>query len=290
MPDIFIKKTGAMKKFIVAFDGLRFSESVRDYAIELANQSNAHLVGVFLDDFMHHSYKIYNLITENKNYHAKQKKLEEKDVATRREAVEKFEIACQDAGLQYTVHHDRNAAIQELLHESIYADLLMIDNTETLTAYTEKIPSEFINDLLSQTKCPVLMVPHHFEPIDKVVLLYNGEASSVYAIKMFSYILASLKQKPTEVVSVKGTNDSLHLPDNALIKEFMKRHFSEVSYTILKGSAETKIHTYLKRAGNHTLVVLGAYSRGMISNWLRPSMADMIMKELQVPLFIAHIK
>lgn len=70
MPDIFIKKTGAMKKFIVAFDGLRFSESVRDYAIELANQSNAHLVGVFLDDFMHHSYKIYNLITENKNYHA----------------------------------------------------------------------------------------------------------------------------------------------------------------------------------------------------------------------------
>lgn len=279
-----------MKKFIVAFDGLRFSESVRDYAIELANQSNAHLVGVFLDDFMHHSYKIQNLITENKNYHSKQKELETKDVATRKEAVKNFEIACQEAGLQYNVHHDRNVAIQELLRESIYADLLMIDNTETLTAYTEKIPSEFIRDLLSQTKCPVLMVPHHFKPIDKIVLLYNGDPSSVYAIKMFSYILSSLKEHPTEVVSVKGENQSSHLPNNALMKEFMKRHFPEVSYTILKGSAETEIQNYLKRTGNYSLVILGAYGRGMISNWLRPSMADMIMKELQIPLFIAHAK
>ncbi|WP_026770263.1 universal stress protein [Asinibacterium sp. OR53] len=279
-----------MKKIIVAFDGLRFSESVRDYAIELANQSNAHLVGVFLDDFMHHSYKIQNLITENKNYHAKQKELETKDVATRKEAVKNFEIACQEAGLQYNVHHDRNVAIQELLRESIYADLLMIDNTETLTAYTEKIPSEFIGDLLSRTKCPVLMVPHHFKPIDKIVLLYNGDPSSVYAIKMFSYILSSLKEHPTEVVSVKGENESSHLPNNALMKEFMKRHFPEVSYTILKGSAETEIRNYLKRTGNYSLVILGAYGRGMISNWLRPSMADMIMKELQIPLFIAHAK
>ena len=41
-----------MKKFIVAFDGLRFSESVRDYAVMLARQSGAHLVGVFLEDLL----------------------------------------------------------------------------------------------------------------------------------------------------------------------------------------------------------------------------------------------
>jgi hypothetical protein len=39
-----------MKKIIAALDGLKFSGSTRDYAIQLARQNNAHLVGVFLDD------------------------------------------------------------------------------------------------------------------------------------------------------------------------------------------------------------------------------------------------
>ena len=50
-----------MKKFIAAFDGLKFSTSTRDYAIQLAKQNNSHLIGVFLNDFTYHSYKIYDL-------------------------------------------------------------------------------------------------------------------------------------------------------------------------------------------------------------------------------------
>jgi hypothetical protein len=279
-----------MKKFIVAFDGLRFSESVRDYAVMLAKQSSAHLVGVFLDDFTRHSYKIYDLITKEGYSEPRHSQLESKDRTRRKLAVESFESACQEAGLNYTVHHDRSVAIQELLHESIYADLLLIDNHETLTAYTEKVPSEFIRDLLTQVHCPVLMVPHHFKPLNKLVLLYDGESSSVHAIKMFSYTLASLKQLPTEVVTVKDLEDSLHVPDNMLIKEFMKRHFPEATYTVLKGKAESTTIDYLKAQKANPLIILGAYGRGTISRWLNPSMADALMKNLKYPLFIAHNK
>ena len=50
-----------MKKFIVAFDGLHFSESALAYSIFFAKQSAAHLVGIFLDDFMRRSYGIVEL-------------------------------------------------------------------------------------------------------------------------------------------------------------------------------------------------------------------------------------
>ena len=66
-----------MKKFIVAFDGLKFSESARDYAIQFAKQSSAHLVGIFLDDGLRHSYKIYDLVTDDGNKELKQKRLEQ---------------------------------------------------------------------------------------------------------------------------------------------------------------------------------------------------------------------
>lgn len=280
-----------MKKIIAALDGLKFSESTKDYAIQLAKQSSAHLVGVFLDDPAYHSYKIYELVKAEGGFsEAKQKRLEEKDTKTRETAVKKFKDACQNAGLAYTVHHDRNIAIQRLLHESIYADLLVIDSSETLTPYHEKIPTGFVRDLLTNVQCPVLVVPHKFKPISKLILLYDGEPSSVHAIKMLSYTLSSLKQNPTAVLSVNPVKQSLHVPDNKLMKEFMKRHFPKATYTVLKGFAETEIINYLKEQKDSPLIVLGAYRRGTVSRWFRASMADVLMKDLKLPLFIAHNK
>jgi nucleotide-binding universal stress UspA family protein len=99
-----------------------------------------------------------------------------------------------------------------------------------------------------------------------------------------------LKHLPTEVVSVKGLKRDLHVPDNKIMKEFMKRHFPNAIYKVLKGSAESEIIHHLKEQNENVLVVLGAYRRGMVFSWFRASMADALMKELKVPLFIAHNK
>ena len=93
-----------------------------------------------------------------------------------------------------------------MLKESIYADLVIIDSTETLSHYSEKAPTGFIHELLPDVKCPVMLVPHKFRPVDKLVLLFDGDPSSVHAIKMLSYIMPELKKYPTEVVIVNEFN------------------------------------------------------------------------------------
>lgn len=280
-----------MKKVIAAIDGLKYSDSTTNYAVYLAKKINAHLVGVFLDDFTYHSYKIYELVNnEGDVSEEKRIKLEKKDEKTREESVEKFNKACREAGLNYAVHHDRSIALQELLHESVFADLLVIENKETLTHYEEKTPSRFIRDLLSEVQCPVLVVPKKYKPLDEIVLLYDGEPTSVYAIRIFSYLFEDLKDLNTDVISVKGKKETLHVPENRLMKEFMKRHFPRAKFTVLKGDAEMEIVKHLKERNGNVLVVLGAYRRGMVSRWFRPSMADVLMEELNVPLFITHYK
>ena len=96
-------------------------------------------------------------------------------------AVKSFETACQETGLNYTIHHDRSLAIKELLLESIYADLLVIDSRETATNYPEKVPTEFIRDLLSNVQCPVLVVPHLFKPISNptYLLLFHSQKENL---------------------------------------------------------------------------------------------------------------
>jgi len=279
-----------MKKIIAAFDGLKYSESTKAYALYIARQTNTHLVGVFMDDPTYTSYKIYEMIMKEGVSDEKLKKFEAKDKTTRDAAAENFEKACQQTGLGYAVHHDRKIAIQELKHESIYTDLLIIDSAETLTHYTEKLPTRFIRDLLSDTQCPVLLVPSKYKPIQKIILLYDGEPSSVHAIKMFSYLLPELKQLDTEVISVKPVDTTLHMPDNKLMKEFMKRHYPKAKYTTMKGWAQDEIVKYLKQTPENSLVVLGAYRRGTVSRWFRESMADILMKEVKLPLFISHNK
>ena len=276
-----------MKKIIAAFDGLKYSESTSDYSIYLAKQTNTHLVGVFMDDQIYTSYKIYDLIAKEGVSEDKLKKFEAKDKATRAAAAENFEKACQQSGLEYTVHHDCNIAIQDLKHESIYADLLIIDSKETFTHYTEKLPIRFIRDLLGDAQCKVLIVPQKYKPVEKIILLYDGEPSSVHAIKMFNYLLPQLKQLETEVISVNQINTTLHMPDNKLMKEFLKRHYPKAKYTVMKGWAEDEIVKHLKQTTENALVVLGAYRRGTV-RWFRESMADSLMKEVKLPLFIAH--
>src|SRR5688572_22172357 len=99
-----------MQKIIAAFDGLRFSQSTLDYAIHLATLSQAHLVGVFLDDVLHHSYQFAELVDEVEGgvSERKRRRLNEQDKTKRDEAVQAFQLACQQAALTHSVHRDRN--------------------------------------------------------------------------------------------------------------------------------------------------------------------------------------
>jgi nucleotide-binding universal stress UspA family protein len=280
-----------MKKFIVAFDGLHFSKSAMKYAIHISKQCNAHLVGIFLEDFTRHSYGVQELVSyEGQHLDKHIADLNDGDEETRTESIKIFEEACQDRGLTFSIHRDRNIAIQDLLHESVYADLLIIGANETLTRFAEAVPSRFIKDLLSDVQCPVLLTPFNYKIADKVILLYDGSPSSVYAARMFSYLFESARERDTEILTVKPKEDSLNLPDNKLIKEFIKRHYPSARYVVLKGLPEEEILKQLKQEKENPIVVAGAYRRSRFSRFLRPSMADYLLSESRFPVFLAHNK
>lgn len=276
-----------MLKYIAAFDGLKYSHATRKYAVDLTKRANAHLVGIFLDDETYTSYKIYEMITEEGVTEEKVSALEQLDAAQRKAAAQDFEDFCVEQGVICDVHHDKRVALRELIHESIFADLLIIDRKETLTHYEETIPTRFLRDLLTEVHCPVLVVPSTYQPIEKVIMLYDGSASSVYAIRMFSYVCASLKSLPTEILQVEE-NETRDLKDAGLLQEFIKRHFPTATYQVLQGYPEKVVLEYLEAQNHHTLVVLGAYGRSNFSRWLRPSMADILMNHLSLPLFVAN--
>src|SRR5690606_11977226 len=117
---------------------------------------------------------------------------------------------------------DKSLALQELQHESIFADLIIINENDDFKRKPEESPTSFMKELLRDIQCPVLVVPNIVRPIDKVVLLYDGGPSSVYAIKSFSYIFDNVLNVPIEVFTIRDHfMEERRLPDNTLMREFM---------------------------------------------------------------------
>lgn len=280
-----------MKKFLAVFDGFNISKSTLDYAIQLTQTANAHLVGVFLDEFIYRSYNAVKVMKTYKNYGEKMKELDAKDKKKRDDAAQQFQKVCSKAGIPFSIHRDKGFAINDLKRESMFADLIVINEFETFTKYKQESPTRFMKDLLGDVQCPVLVVPNNFKTVDKIVLLYDGGPSSLYAVKMFSYLFGSFMDVPVEVLTVKDHfMATSRVPDNKLMREFIKRHFPKASYTVTKGGAEEQIIGHLRNHKENELVVLGAYRRSELSRWFKTSMADTLMKELDTPLFIAHNK
>lgn len=279
-----------MNKIIAAFDGLKIAESTKKYAIEITKIDKSHLTGVFLDDKTYTSYKIYDLVLEEGVSQKKLLDLKSKDNYLRANAAQEFEKECNSSNISYNIHHDKNVAIQELIHETIFSDLLIINNKEAFNHYEEKNPSRFLRDLLSNTQCAVLLTPEKYREIKKLIFLFDGKPTSVFAIKMFNYLFSHFSDFPFEVICVKTMEEDLHLPENKLIKELINRHYQNVKYTVLKGIPEVEISQYLVKEIESCVIILGAYRRTMVSRWFKSSLADELIKKFQFPLFIAHNK
>ena len=129
-----------MKKIIAAFDGLKYSEVTTEYAISIAQKTKAHLVGIFLDDMIYHSFRFSDVIENNAVSDKKLWEWNEKDKATRKHAINLFTKACETAAIEFSVHHDKNVAVKDLLHESVYSDLLIVSKKESFTIYHQKFP------------------------------------------------------------------------------------------------------------------------------------------------------
>jgi hypothetical protein len=122
--------------------------------------------------------------------------------------------------------------------------------------------------------------------MDEVIFAYDGSASSVFAIKQFTYLFPVFKNKKAVVVNVNKQERSA-IDEQFKMKEWLSAHYQDVNFVILSGNASDELFGYLLEKKN-AIVVLGAYGRGILSRFLKPSHASLLLRTINLPIFIAH--
>lgn len=276
-----------MKKIIIAFDGLRYSDAAVEYATDIAKDSKALLVGVFLHDLSYlalsYTYRWGSPMANIWDPNFKPDPADEEKIKTN---VSIFSDKCEKEGLDYKVHVNRGVPVEELLQESLFADLIIMDARLAFSRMSEdELSAQFI-ELLTEVQCPVLVVPSKFEKIDNAILTYDGSPTSIYAIKMFSYIFPEWRNFPTRLVTVN--EEDKKLKEKHHITDLLDKHFDEYFIDVLSGNARQELISYLKVHTNNTVVVMGAYGRPAISMLFKKSLANEVIRDVMVPVFIAH--
>ena len=278
-----------MKKIIVTIDALTYNEHALEYAIGIARRSGGMVLGVFLHD-MSYIYAdlpgIFDLVpVEYNNIIKKQHEDHEKLELN----LKLFNERCNQENIKHKAHvYDGTDIVNFLVNESVFADILILDEHMSFTNAGAHQLSNFIVDVLEDAHCPVLVVPGKFELVDNVFLCYDGTPSSVHAIKMYSYLFPEWNEKPTTLVTFNSTSSN-HLSSSENIKDLLHQHFSNLIFDVEhEKRAANAVLSFFKLYQENAFVVMGAYGRSQFSRLLKKSLANTIIKEIKVPVFITH--
>lgn len=276
-----------MNKIIALFDGTKYSEATSKYAIEIAKADGSLLVGAFIYDlrYLNYTYAFggdqpYFNVQEVDTWYKEQ----EEKIALN---IKLFHRLCSEKGIHHKVHLDKGIPFKEALNESAFADLLIVDSHTGFSVFNEKRPAVFLKDLLADAHCPVLIVPHHYSYFDKVIICYDGQPSSLYAMKMFSYLFPNFRDVKTVLLGV-SKSVSNHFENGHNLKDLVKNHFDDAEYEMLHGETEAELISYLKENGGNSIVVMGSYARSAVSRLFQQSHSNEIIRELNLPVFITH--
>lgn len=170
---------------------------------------------------------------------------------------------------------DEAQHISSFIKESQYADVLIIGKEIISKVLTKDIDERNIEQLLLESRCPILLIASQEKPIENMVLLFDGSNISFQAIKMFVHLFSEQIKKTNIQLIVKSTEEAnseeKYLID--YIKSY-KLHFSisridQDSYAVDLFKMLSRIDNFLLIAGNNRIDIVKDLMRNKNSYFMK---------------------
>ena len=259
-----------------------------DFACYIARATHGRLTGIIMETMEHESIYVSDS-PESKGFRHVMESTDMPDNAVvRRQTValaERFHEACISRDVTPLIHKDRGLPFEELVLETRFADLLLLDARTDYPAPAPGAPSNFVKHMLAESQCPVLVLPEGRHEIQELIFTYDGQASSMHAIKQFSYLFPQWRHLPAVVVQAEERTGDITYKHN--LQEWMNERYTSVRYEFHERPASGVLMEHAFGRSN-SMVVMGAYGRKGLSALVKRSEGDALLKITNQPTFISH--
>lgn len=273
-----------MKKLILALDGKHFPHGAFEFIKSINNKNKVLLAGVFLSPVDYSKVLAFTGM-EGVAIMPDWLMRGEDDVIVNRN-VNAFEEACVAEGIEYRVHKENNLmAIASLIEETRFADALLVSSDLFYENVQKEQPNFYLEEVLKKAECPVMLVPEGYKEPVQNILTYDGNESSVFAIKQFSYVFPELGKNETVLLSVADRHEEL--PEYSMIAELVSRHYPNLKIMSLPLGNRNEFAKWIKTQPVSN-IVMGSFSRSLFSQLFKRSFASTVIHDIRMPIFISH--
>lgn len=193
----------------------------------------------------------------------------------------------QKSGIEYRIHDTvKPWSIHDLEKETRFADLLVISEELFFRNWGGEQPNHFLRQLLTYTECPAIVIPENYSLIEKLLLAYDGKCEALFALKSFAYLFPRLCNLETMIIYVKKEENE-SIPDLEYLEEFAVRHFPNLTIEKLHFDASKYLTDWIS-INKNAILITGSFGRSYLTNLVKQSFVQKIIKEHSLPLFIAH--
>ena len=263
-----------MKKILVVFNGINAPWHILRFATSIAKTKDALVQGIFLMDHeVKDPFPNDLALTETD---VTRGTVSEEDAILESHNITMFENICKASGVVCQI--EKKALLEELIEQSSQADLVVVDTTPDFQEYS-------LHDILKDAHCPVCLVSINTPVVEKIILLYNGSASSKFAIERFNDLFPEWLHLPTTLLSI---NPPEKFENDDFLNNWLPGHFTQLDIVRLHGNEKKELVNFLNKDPNNVLVVMGAFGRNIISRFFHHSLSNVILDETKVSLFTTH--
>lgn len=276
-----------MNKLLWLVNPITFVESDLDYPVYLSKLTNSRLTVLLLDE-----YKLQPLMVVSNDpmfptveYRIPTVEIADNQAILFEEGKQRILKSSQDNNISLVIHDGSGDAGNDIIVESRFSDLIIVKSTMSFNFSDTDSPSDFLLHILPKVECPVLILPQDVQTINEIVFTYNGNYSSIYAIRQFTYLFPQLSKVPVTILYVP--EEEGEIKHQQQLKELLYQHYENISFKILQGEPGEAIQNELVTI-NNAVATFGALGRNKLSYFFKKSAAINILNKLHIPLFITH--
>lgn len=274
-----------MKKVLFVVDGNNFSNSAFEFVRRLNEIQPVLATGVFVPQLDYANLWSYAAAAGSGAVYVPLLEEEENEEVAKN--IQLFEERCRHNNIRYRVHKDfYEFALPELKKESRFADVMVLSGELFYKQIVGANQYDYMQTALHESECPALIVPEKMEFPNNNILAYDGSCESVYAIKQFAYLFPELAANKTLLVYVEG-NEGTDFPSRESIVELATQHFPDLTFYKMDANPKKYFTSWISDQKN-SMLVSGSFGRSTLSQAFRKSFVADIIKNHQVPVFIAH--
>jgi hypothetical protein len=256
-----------MQKIVVLLSGSHFSAGAFEFIKNMRSEAQLKLTAVFLPEW------VSSPIDAG-----------EDEAAALKENMDRFEWLCGQYRIDVKMCADRtDFVLSRISRESRFADLLIAG----IEGFHKNETGSFflsMKDLLHEAECPVLLVPEKIYFPQHIILSYDGSASSVFAIRQFTYLFPDLCKKETILVYEGKRVD---LPYSSYLKELTDRYFPALSYLRLDPEDDECFNSWVHEI-SRPMVVAGSFGPAGTFPLFRKGFISGLINQNQLLVFLAR--